>query len=146
MAMVDKVKPKKTEDPSGEGISLSALADRLGPRAAAALFGTIDRSLRRGNVIIGTNVRNARIGFSKAHTAGHAQFVVPGRSKSRPLAPAKLSDGVLIIKIDDLEAVVRAGQEQFDWAQAFAPQSGLAAATKSPQLKPGSRGRRQLRA
>jgi hypothetical protein len=129
------------EAPTGEGISLAALADYLGPRAAAALFDRIDGSLRHGDVIVGTNVRNARVGFSKAHMAGHAQVVVPGRSTAR----AKVSDGVVIIKMADLEAVVRAGQEPFDWGREFAPRDGLAAAAMSPELRRGSRGRRQFR-
>jgi len=129
-----------------EGISLSALEDRLGPRAAQELFSRIDGALRQGTVIIGTSVREARIGFSKAHTAGCAQVVVPGRSSSRQQGPVNPSDGLVIIKMDDLEAVVRAGRNEFDWAQTFAPRSGLEAATTSPILKRGSRGRRQLQA
>ena len=144
--MVVKVKAEESAALSGECISLSALADHLGPRAAEVLFSRIDDSLRHGEFIVGTNVRDARIGFSKAQTAGHAQFVIPGRSNSRQQTPTKLSDGVVIIKMDDLEAVVRAGQEQFNWAREFAPRGGLAAATTSPQLKRGSRGRRQLQA
>jgi len=145
MALIDKPKPQDPEAAPAEGISLTALADHLGPRAAEALFSRIDGSSRQGEVIIGTNVRDARIGFSKAQTSGRAQFVVPGRSNLRQQTQTQLSDGIVIISLDDLEAVVRAGQEQFDWAAAFAPRGGLTAATMSPQLKPGSRGRRPLR-
>lgn len=130
---------------SDEGISLATLADRLGPDAARELFQRIDVSSRRGELICGINVRDARGGFSKTSTTGRVQFVVPGRSHSRPRGPVDPSEGVIIIAMDDFEAVVRAGQQEFDWAREFAPRDGLAAAVVFPQLKRGSRGRRQLR-
>lgn len=121
------------------------LMDRLGPRAGQELFSRIDGSLRQGTVIFGASVREARGGFSKAHTAGCAQFVIQGRSGRSRKSTGGPSDGLVIMKLGDLEAVVRAGQDKFDWAEAFAPRSGLEAATTSPKLKVGSRGRRQLR-
>jgi hypothetical protein len=145
MLEADKVRARRTAA-SKEGISLSSLTDRLGPRAAQELFSRIDGSLRQGTLIIGTSVRDARMGFSKANTAGCAQVVVPGRSGGRQNSPINPSDGMVIMKLDDLEAVVRAGRDEFDWAQAFAPRSGLEAATTTPTLKRGSRGRRQLQA
>jgi hypothetical protein len=142
---VSKVRTRSVASPR-EGISLSALSDRLGSRAAEELFGRIDGSLREGGLIMGTTVRDARIGFSKAYAAGCAQVVVPGRTGSRREGPINPSDGMVIMKLDDLEAVVRAGRDEFDWAKAFAPRSGLEAATTSPILRRGSRGRRQLQA
>lgn len=145
--MVEKLKVRiRRTAPSADGISLSSLTDRLGPRAAQELFSRIDGSLRQGTVILGTSVRDARLGISKANTAGCAQVVVPGRSSGRRDGSINPSDGMVIMKFDDLEAVVRAGRDEFNWAQAFAPRSGLEAATTSPTLKRGSRGRRQLQA
>lgn len=129
-----------------DGISLSALTDSLGSKAAQEFFNRIDGSQRNGTTIIGTTVRNARAGFSKAKAACTAQVVVPGRSGSRREGPINPSDGLVIIKMDDLAAVVRAGQGEFDWTRAFAPRNGLKAATTSPALKRGSRGSRQLQA
>jgi hypothetical protein len=145
MAAVDKVGTRR-KAPSKEGISLSALADRLGVRAAEELFSRIDGSMREGTMIIGASVRDARVGFSKAQTSGHAQVVISGRSSSGRHKQTNAADGMVILRMDDLEAVVRAAQEKFDWARTFAPRGGLEAATTSPILQRGSRGHRQLKA
>ncbi len=146
MAIVDKVGTRRAAVQMRDGISLSALADSLGLKAAQEFFSRIDGSQCNGTTIIGTTVRNARAGFSKANAACPAQVVVPGRSGSRREGPINPSDGLVIIKMDDLAAVVRAGQGEFDWTRAFAPRHGLEAATTSPMPKRGSRGRRQLQA
>ncbi|MFG1393471.1 hypothetical protein [Xanthobacter agilis] len=144
MAIADKARAKiKARRVTKEGITFEALVERLGPRAAKEFFDRIDGTLREGTVIVGTSVRDARIGFGKA-MAGSAKVVVPGRVSGQRREAVDPSDGFVIMKIDDLEAVVRAGRDEFDWAQAFAPRAGLAAATTSPALKRGSRGRRQL--
>jgi hypothetical protein len=143
MTVADKIRVRRAA--AGFGITLPALADRLGARAAQELFNRIDRSLRKGTVVVGTSVREARSGFSKAHTAGCAQVVISrhGSSAHGQIDP---SDGLVIIKIEDLEAVVKAAREEFDWARVFAPRSGLEAASSTPTLKRGSRGRRKLEA
>ena len=141
MAMADKLNPQRATGTTANGISLSALCDHLGPQAAKEFFGRIDGAQRQGSTIIGTSVRDARTGLSKAKIEGHVQFVVPGRSGR--VSPG---DGLVIIKMNDLAAVVRAGRGEFDWTQTFAPRNGLEAATASPKLQLGSRGRRGLRA
>ena len=121
-----------------DGVSLDQLADRLGKKAATEFFERVDGSLRNGNVIHATNVRGSRTVFSKARHQGQAQLVVNGRGVGA------VGDSVVIIKMDDLEAVVRAGREPFSWAKTFAPRSGLRPATSSPSIVRGARGRRQL--
>ncbi|WP_292531092.1 hypothetical protein [Methylocystis sp.] len=146
MTIADKAKPKvktKARRVIKEGITLQALVDRLGDRAAREFFNRIDGTLREGTVIVGTSVRDARVGFGKAMTSS-AKVVVPGRTSGRRRSSVDPSEGFVIMKIDDLEAVVRAGQDEFDWGQAFAPRAGLEAATTTPVLKRGSRGRRHL--
>lgn len=146
MTEVSKVRAGRPKSPSREGISLAALVDRLGERAAYALFSRIDSSQRDGTTIVGRSVRDARSGFNKAHADGCAQVVVPGRAVAGRDERVDTSDELLIIKMADLEAVVRAGQEPHSWLETFAPRKGLEAATTSPKLKRGSRGRRLLQA
>jgi hypothetical protein len=128
------------------GISLADLQERLGAAPAQELFERLDEDLRRGDVIVGTNVRAGRVAFTKARTAGHAQLVIPHQSQKRPSAAASLSEGFVIIALEDFEAVVKAGQKDFDWTAAFAPRADLPAAETSPAIRRGSRGRRALRA
>ena len=130
---------------SSDGISFAELARRLGKKAAEELFVRIDRDLRHGEVILGKNVREARSLFGRLRKEGHVQMVVPGRSDKRASAPADVAEGLVILRIDDLEAVVKAAQDQFSWSQVFAPRSGLPAASSVPAIKRGSRGRRALR-
>ncbi len=144
MAADEKTRARKAKD-DFEGVPLSTLVDHLGREAAQEFFSRIDGSLRRGNVIVGTTVRDSRSGFARAHKPGHAQFVTPGRWSGTLKIDQTFSDSVVIIKMDDLEAVVKAGQKPFAWGQEFAPRAGLAAAETFPVLKRGSRGRRQLR-
>jgi len=144
MAIAEKSNIKEPTG-QGEGISLETLIDRLGPNAGIEFFNRIDQELRRGATIVGSTVRGSRGGFARAHTTGQAQFVTPGRTGSRD-ASEILSDSLVIMKMDDFEAVVKAAQKPFDWRQEFAPRAGLAAAASKPVLKRGSRGRRQLQA
>ncbi|WP_146008531.1 hypothetical protein [Komagataeibacter saccharivorans] len=123
-----------------EGVSLDELSDRLGKEAAAEFFDRVDNTLRTGNVIQPTNVRQSRAVFDKARRHRRALLIISGRGAN------EVGDSMVIIKMDDFEAVVRAGREAFSWANAFAPRSGLGAATNSMQIARGSRGRRQLRA
>lgn len=129
-----------------DGVTLGTLIDRLGKGAAEEFFGRIDGSLRAGDVIRGTNVRESRIAFSKARQGGHAQLVVPGRASDGRRGAADVGDSVVVMKMDDFQAVVRAGREAFDWGRAFAPHSGLEPATSSPAIIRGARGARLLRA
>ena len=142
------VKERVSEDvrKGSDCISLPELAELIGQGPAEEFFERIDQDSRFGDVIVGTNVRQARTSFSKVHTPGHAQLVVPGRSPNRRGSIASLSDSVVIMRMEDLEAVVQAAHDEFSWIDEFSPRPGLAAATKSPVLKRGSRGRRQLRA
>ncbi len=144
MVMPDKPKKKpKAWRPPTDGIAFEALVDRLGFRAAKEFFNRIDVSLREGTVVVGTSVRDARNSFGKA-MAGNAKVVIPGRASGRRRGMIDPSKGFVIMKIDDLEAIVRASRDEFDWVRAFAPRAGLEAATTSPALEPGSRGRRRL--
>lgn len=146
--MAESVKDPSRQAPvrSTHGLSLSVLERRLGTRAAQVFFNRIDSAQRQGTMIIGTSIRDARGGLGKAHRAGRALLVCDRRAGRHGKRSADPFDGLVIIKLDDLAAVVRAGQEEFDWATAFAPRSGLEAAATSPAVKPGSRGHRQLRA
>ena len=112
MAIEGKARPQRTTVSMDSGISLSALEDRLGSQAAQEFLSRIDRSQRHGTTIIGTSVRDARTGISKAKLAGHVQVVVPGRSGNKPMSKIGLSDSLVIIKLDDLAAVVRAGRRR----------------------------------
>jgi len=128
------------------GVTRSALIEQLGETAGEEFFSRIDDALRDGDIVLGSNVRNARTGFGKVD-AGHAMLVIPGRVNAHAAGggTVDLSEGVVIMNMKDLEAVVKAGQRTFDWAAEFAPCNGLAAATSTPRLKPGSRGRRAFR-
>lgn len=145
MAIAEKSKIKESTGQE-EGISLTTLIDHLGPDAGIEFFNRIDQEQRRGATIVGSTVRGSRGGFARAHTTGQAQFVTPGRTNGSREASEILSDSVVIMKMDDFEAVVKAAQKPFDWRQEFAPRAGLAAAVSTPALKRGSRGRRQLQA
>ena len=129
-----------------EGISLATLMDLLGPDAGIEFFNRIDQEQRRGATIVGSTVRGSRGGFARARTTGQAQFVTPGRTNGSREASEILSDSVVIMKMNDFEAIVKAVKKPFDWRQEFAPRAGLAAAVTTPALKRGSRGRRQLQA
>lgn len=145
MAIAEKSEIEQTAGQE-EGISLATLIAHLGPDAGIEFFNRIDKEQRRGTTIVGSTVRGSRSGFTRAHTTGQAQFVTPGRASGLRESSELLSDSVVIMNMDDFEAVVRAAQKPFDWRQEFAPRAGLAAATTTPALKRGSRGRRQLRA
>lgn len=127
-----------------DGVTFETLVDQLGRGAAEEFFERVDPLLRDGRVIHGTNVRESRTVSSKARHQGQAQLVVPGRSGKRRGGQVHVGDSVVIINMDDLGAVVRAGRAQFDWVDAFAPRGGLPAATNGAKIVQGSRGRRQL--
>ena len=127
-----------------EGVSLSTLIEHLGTDAANEFFNRVDDAQRDGQEIVGLTVRESRVGFSRAHTSGHAQFVMPIRTGVDRAPSAVLSDSLVVMKMDDFAAVVRAGRNAFDWTREFAPRAGLAAATTTPTLKRSSRGRRQF--
>ena len=131
----------------GEQVTLDTLIDRLGPGAAEEFFGRVDGTLREGRVIHTTNVRGARSQavFTKARNQGQAQLVLPGKAGRGRRREVDVGESVVIMKMDDFEAVVRAGRSEFDWAVTFAPRSGLAAASTSAPIVRGSRGSRQLR-
>ena len=120
-------------------VSLIELSDRLGKVAATELFNRVDPELRSGDVIYAANVRGSRAVFNKVRHKGQAQLVIDGRGAG------DLENSVVIIKMDDFEAVVRAGREPFSWIKAFAPRGGLDAATNSARIVKGARGRRQLK-
>lgn len=136
----------KVADSSAEGVTLDTLIDKLGKGAAEEFFERIDGSLRVGDVIHGTNVRESRVAFSKARQDGHAQLVVPGRASDGRRGAVDIGDSVVVMKMDDFQAVVLASRDEFDWGKAFAPHSGLAPATSSAPIVRGARGARILRA
>lgn len=131
---------------SKESVSLDTLVDRLGRDAAEVFFERIDDSQRVGRAIYGTTVRESRSVFGKARASGHAHFVVPRRPIKGSEKSTDIGDSIVIMKMEDLEAVVRAAREGFDWVKAFSPRSDLAAALSSAKIVKGSRGKRQLRA
>jgi hypothetical protein len=144
MTTVERAGSDEAEAPKSGGITLSALEGRLGAPAARELFSRVDRSLREGDTIFGTSVREARSGFHKVHAPGHVQVVTPGRITAYQADLSSTPDSLVILKLEDLEAVVQAGRGDFDWAKTFSPRGGLEAALSTPKLKRGSRGRRQL--
>jgi hypothetical protein len=115
-------------------ISLAELEHRLGAEAAAELFERIDKAQRDGALIRGRNIRKARAAFRRIQTERNVQVVVSGRSKKRSQPPTSDSDVFVILHLDDLEAVVKAAQKQFDWVAAFSPTKDLPAATSTPEL------------
>jgi|GEM_PF-2156238 len=145
MAGIKETKPvaKIRGSHAQNSISFADLEHRLGPRAAGELFERVDKAQREGSVIHGRNVRDARSSFGRIQQEGNVQVVV-ARSGGKRSRPPSVSDGLVIIRIDDLEAVVKAAQRPFDWASAFAPRNDLPAATSVPELNQGSRGRRAL--
>lgn len=137
------LEPQQTTTQS-EGISLATLIDHLGVEAGEEFFNRIDNSQRHGKMIMGYTVRDSRTSFTRAYTTGQAQFVTPGKAGTNRKASAMFSDSVVIIKMEDLTAVVQASRKAFDWTKEFTPRAGLAAALTTPMLKRSSRGRRQL--
>lgn len=129
----------------GQRVTLETLVDRLGRDAAQAFFERVDGTLREGRVIHATNIRETRKAFGKARHQGQAQLVVPGRAGKGRQGETQVGDSVVIIKMDDFEAVVRAGQAPFNWTGAFAPRSGLDPAASGAAIVRGARGRRELR-
>jgi hypothetical protein len=129
-----------------DGISLADLVERLGEASGQELFERIDGQLRRGDRVYGTTVREARKLFKAARTPGHAQFVVPGRIVSaQPGDTAGPDNGMVMITLSDLEAVVKAKRVDFDWRNEFAPRRALAVATTPMVVRSGVPARRMLR-
>jgi hypothetical protein len=139
--------PPATADVETEigGISLSDLVQRLGEAPATVLFARIDRQLRRGDRIYGTTVRAGRESFSAALAPGRAQLVIPGRATGPKAGhTAKSMEGMVMISLSDLEAVVKASQPDFDWTVEFAPRPDLPVATTPVVVRSGTPGRRML--
>jgi hypothetical protein len=126
-----------------KGFSLKALSDYLGPHAARMLFSRFDKDSRQGNIVWGKNVREARKSFGSIGSA-KAQIVMPKLGHGRRASEADLGEGVILIRMDDLQAVIDAGRGECDWAARFAPVKGLAAATRLPETAKGSRGSRDF--
>lgn len=124
-------------------ISRSDLVDRLGPASGAELFERIDSQFRRGDRVVGTTVRAARESFSAARFSRHARLVMRGRAGGAR-ATEEIEQGMVMIALEDLEAVVKAGQREFDWLAEFAPRHDLPTATASLVLRPGAPARRML--
>jgi hypothetical protein len=153
MPAIKAPKPVTKQDasPLRASITLAELKHRLGAKAAEELFVRIDKEQLKGLMILGRNIREARAKFGKVQKEKNVQVVVRGNvgkhryaSSRTSEASSRTSEGLVILRIDDLEAVVKAAQQDFNWAKAFAPRSDLPAATEVPEIKRGSRGRRTL--
>ena len=124
--------------------SFIELVHRLGARAAEELFGRIDKDLRHGEMILGRNVRDARPVLGRLRKGGNVQVIISERSRPKRTRGGT-SECLIVLRIDDLEAVVKATHHEFNWAHAFAPRSDLPAAASVPTIKRGSHGHRTLR-
>lgn len=138
--------PEPTIEPDQAVVlTLSDLVGRLGPASGAELFERIDSQFRRGNHVFGTTVRAARESFGAARVPGHARLVVKGRpGRGRDVSEAV--EGMVMIALEDLEAVVKANQTEFDWLAEFAPRRDLPTATTPLIVRSGVSARRMLRA
>ncbi len=129
---------RKTEELRGGTLSKTHLVDRLGSGAGAMLFERLDDHYRDGEQVVVAGVKEARDSFTTV-AAGRARIVKAQRSaRGRDQAPA---EEMVLIGISDLEAVVRANDREFSWADAFAPRHDLPVATVALQLRSGARGR-----
>jgi hypothetical protein len=131
------------DEPEGNGITLTDLVERFGEASGTKLFERMAGQLRRGNMVYGTTVRAARKSFSAALTPGQAQLVMPRRSADAH--GGKADEGMVMIALADLEAVVKAGQAEFDWAAEFAPRPDLPVATTPVVIRSGAPGQRMLK-
>ena len=115
------------------------LVERLGEGAGTELFERLDDSYREGEQVIVANVREARQNFSAALAAGHARVVKAQRPQS---GQPKLGEEMVMIRMSDLQAVVKANTPDFSWAAAFAPRRDLPTASTPLRLRSGVRGRK----
>lgn len=145
------IQPAEGEDeipePSGEeigGLSLSYLVERLGQAPGTELFERMDQSLRFGERVIGTTVRAARKSFATARVSRHARVVVAGRPGGARALSEEAKESMVMIALEDLEAVVKAAQADFDWAAEFSPRRDLLTATCPIVIRSGIPGRRML--
>lgn len=127
---------------AGTVLTLSDLVERFGP-AGGELFERIDEEFRRGDTVYCATVRAARESLSAARLPGHARLVVPGRTMRSDGEPA---EGMVMIALSDLEAVVKAARPQIDWVAEFSPSPGLPAARTRPSAPSGIAGHRAYRA
>lgn len=132
------------------GVTLDELKRRLGPWAAVKLIERINTEpLRRLAVQVEALADSGLVSKGRAKVAKvwNEKSVRTGvrlRIGGRRLRASRASESVVILRIDDLEAVVKAAQQDFNWAEAFAPRSDLPAASEAPEIKRGSLGRRVL--
>lgn len=128
-----------------EGISLSTLVERFGEAPGQELFERIDDTQRRGNWVMVKTVREARQSIGAARASGHAQLVMPGgivSGHSRESSDGP--DGMVIIGLKDLEAVVKASNADFSWRAVFAPRRDLPVPATRLVVRSGMPGRRML--
>jgi hypothetical protein len=124
------------EPADGMTITRTQLVDRLGG-AGAELFERLDRAFRDEDRAVIANVREARLCFSNARAPGHARLVKAKRpTKGRPEADEEM----VLIGLRDLEAVVKANVDDFDWATVFAPRHDLPTASIPLTIRSGARG------
>jgi hypothetical protein len=136
----------ESESDASDSVSLSQLIDKLGEGSGQELFERMDSNLRHGDRLYGKTVRAARQSLSASRIEGHAQLVMPGRAGSGArIAEADSVDGILMISLNDLEAVVKANNPNFDWAEEFAPRRDLPVATTPIVTRSGVRGQRLLK-
>jgi DNA-binding transcriptional regulator LsrR (DeoR family) len=93
---------------SRASISLAKLDHSLGAMAAKELVGRIEKAQRVGVVILGRSIREACASFARNQKEGNVQVVISGRSGKRP------NSALFILRIADLEAVVKAAQHNLD--------------------------------
>ena len=134
---------KSNDETEKASLSLEYLIDRLGEASGTELFERMDIAFRSGDRISGTLVRDARSSFSAARIPGHARLVIPGRTRSSSIED-QANEGLVVIALSDLEAVVKASQSDFDWAAEFAPRADLPIPTTTLVVRTGATGRRML--
>lgn len=128
-----------------EGISLSTLVERFGEAPGQELFERIDDTQRRGDRVMVKTVREARQSIGAARASGHAQLVMPGGIVSGHSGESTDEpDGMVIIGLKDLEAVVKASNADFSWRAVFAPRRDLPVPTTRLVVRSGMPGRRML--
>ena len=120
-------------------ITRGELVSRLGGSFGSHLFERIDKDYRRGEKVIVDSVRHARQSFSDVRAPGRARIVKAQRSSGSGETGA---EEMLLIGMSDLEAVVKATENEFDWAAAFAPRPDLPTASTPVSIRSGAPGRK----
>ena len=100
--------------------SFIELVHRLGARAAEELFGRIDKDLRHGEMILGRNVRDARPVLGRLRKGGNVQVIISERSRPKRTRGGT-SECLIVLRIDDLEAVVRGDSPRIQLGSRFRP-------------------------